>query len=123
MDTKQREALALTRDDGLKAAAIRLRAARKLAGLGQAELGAKVGKGKASISNCEHGLSFPSRAVMVYLFREHRVDFNFLIHGEFAQLPADVRDGLFETLVDAHNEWDQLSSSRSNQAVPGSSTA
>jgi hypothetical protein len=35
---------------------------------------------------------------MRYFFRSHRIDFNFLIHGEFAQLPADVQDRLFSAL-------------------------
>jgi len=55
--------------------------------------------------------AFPERDAMIYLHREHRVDFNFLIVSEFVQLPQDVQDRLFEKLVIANSESGQISSS------------
>lgn len=107
MDTQTKESLAMTKDISAKAAAVRLRAARMLAGLSQDALGRSVGVKKQVISNIESGKSLPSRALMVYLYREHRVDFNFLIHGDFAQLPSDIRDALFDELMIVHSQWDQ----------------
>jgi transcriptional regulator with XRE-family HTH domain len=110
MDFETKEALAMTRDGEAKAAAIRLKAARLYTGLSQEEFGSKGGVKKAAIGNIEKGRSFPARPLMTFLFREHRIDFNFLIYGEFAQLPADVQDRLFPLLQDVHSEWDQATS-------------
>ncbi|WP_420013313.1 helix-turn-helix transcriptional regulator [Tateyamaria sp.] len=111
MDFLTKERLAMTRDSESKAAAIRLKASRLYTGLSQDELGAMGGVKKAAINNIEKGRSFPARPLMTYLFREHRIDFNFLIYGEFAQLPSDVQERLFPLLQAVHNEWDQAASS------------
>ena len=111
MDFLTKERLAMTRDSESKAAAIRLKAARLYTGLSQDDLGAMGGVKNAAISNIEKGRSFPGRPLMTYLFREHRIDFNFLIYGEFAQLPSDVQERLFPFLQSAHNEWDRVTNS------------
>jgi transcriptional regulator with XRE-family HTH domain len=111
MEFAEKERLAKTRDAGVEAAGCRLRAARMVAGLSQEQFGAAVKKGKAAINNAENGRSFPSRDMMLLLHREHRVDFNFLIHGEFVQLPQDVQDRLFEKLSALDSERDQKPSS------------
>lgn len=111
MDFETKERLALTRDDSKEAAAIRLKAARLYTGLSQEELGKRGGIRKSAINNIEKGRSYPARPLMTYLFREHRIDFNFLILGVFSQLPSDVQDQLFPMLEDVHNEWDQAASS------------
>lgn len=110
MDYAEKERLAMTRDDSTKASAIRMLAARKLTGLSQDDLGKQGKVKKAAISNIEKGKSYPSRALMVYLFREHRIDFNFIIYGHFSQLPADVTERLFPLLEEAHNAWGQAAS-------------
>lgn len=111
MDFETKERLAMTRDAGSKASAIRIKASRLYTGLSQADFGAKGKIRTAAVSNIEKGRSFPARPLMTYLFREHRIDFNFLIYGEFAQLPQDVQERLFPLLQSVHSEWDQVSSS------------
>ncbi|WP_306150618.1 helix-turn-helix transcriptional regulator [Roseovarius sp. MMSF_3281] len=114
MTYDEKASLARTGDTGKEAAAIRLRAARKSIGLSQPELGKKSGLTKAAISNAEAASSLPSRKVMIYLYREHRIDFNFMICGEFSQLPGDVQDRLFETLSETESGQDQTQGSGSH---------
>ncbi|PTE19931.1 hypothetical protein C5F48_20290 [Cereibacter changlensis JA139] len=110
MQLDQKIALAMTGDDSKKAQAIRLRAARHMIGLDQKTLGSEVGLKKTAISNMEMALSYPSLPVMRYLYRAHRVDFNFMMNGDFAQLPGDVQASLFPHLEDARREWDRKES-------------
>jgi transcriptional regulator with XRE-family HTH domain len=80
--------------------AYRLRAARKAVGLGLEGLARDMGEGmtKQKLGNAERGDNDPPKALMRYFYRAHRIDFNFLIHGDFAQLPADVQARLFDAL-------------------------
>ncbi|KPU84015.1 hypothetical protein JI58_06345 [Marinosulfonomonas sp. PRT-SC04] len=106
-DEKQR----LTRqgDIGKEASGVRIRAARLAIGKSQAELGKAADVKKAAISNVEQGLSLPNRELMRYLYREHRIDFNFLMHGDFNHLHQDVQDSLFFQLERLENGPDQIS--------------
>ena len=107
MDYEEKRALARTGDFSKEAAALRLRAARRAAGLGQADLGAAAKITKAAISNSENAQSYPGRSVMIYLYREHRIDLNFMICGEFSQLPGDVQETLFSALEAESHESDR----------------
>lgn len=107
MTFEQKEILARTRDASLEAAAARLLAARRVTGLTQAELGEFGGVKKAAIANAEKARAYPGRGVLLYLHREHRIDFNFMIAGEFVQLPQDVQERLFSALVETSKEADQ----------------
>lgn len=107
MEYEEKRRLARTGDADKPAAAARLRAARAVTGLSQEGLGRAGGVKKAAVSNAEKGLAFPNRDILVYLFREHRIDFNFMIHGDFAQLPGDVQDQLFAALEAAEHESDR----------------
>lgn len=110
MDIDQKERLARRGSMDKVACAIRLRAARYAAGLEQQDLAQHGGVSKAALSNVEGALSFPSRDVVLYLFKAHRIDFNFVWTGEFAQLPGDVQDRLFPALERATYEWEQRES-------------
>lgn len=108
MTSDEKEALARTGDMGIAACAIRLRAARHVASLTQTQLASALGwKRTTNISNMEKAHTYPNREVMSYFFREHRIDFNFLMSGHYAQLPGDVQERLFPALEVASNEWDQ----------------
>lgn len=111
MTHEEKERLAGYRDGSLIASGIRVKAARLMAGLSQEQLGEAGGIKKAAVNNIEKGRSYPARPLMTYLFRAHRIDFNFLIHGDFAQLPQDVQDRLFPELEAVHNEPDRQASS------------
>lgn len=117
MTTDEKERLAMSGSIDLAACAIRLAAARIAAELLQKDVAAAIGKQRSAIGNMEQGRSFPSVSVMRYFYREHRIDFNFVMHGDFAQLPSDVQSRLFPALEAAKHEWDQKHSSNSGQPV------
>lgn len=110
MDYEEKRRLARTGSADEQAAALRLRAARAYSGLSQEEFGKAGGVKKAAISNAENGRAFPNRSVLLFLHREFRIDFNFMIHGDFAQLPGDVQERLFDALSFLENEKDQTES-------------
>ena len=104
MDMITKERLAKTRQTDKESAGLRLKAARRAAGLSLEELGQIAGLKKATISNAENGHAYPGRGLMIVLFREYQIDFNFLIHGEFHQLPGHVQDKLFRALSSLNSE-------------------
>lgn len=108
MDIETKSQLARVNDMGLAATAIRLRAAFAVSGLAQhLDLAKAAGISKTVLSNAMAGSTYPNRDLMKYLYRAHRIDFNFLMNGDFSQLPGDVQDQLFPALAAANNEWDQ----------------
>lgn len=118
MTLDEKENLARIGDMGLAAVAIRLRAARKVAGLRQQELAVAAGQKKQSLNNAEGGLTYPSREIMKVLYRAYRIDFNFILNGDFAQLPGDVQNALFPALEVATSEWDQKEDSGRTHSKP-----
>lgn len=93
-------ALALARygDTSREASAVRFRAARMVSGLSQTEMARVANLKKQAISMTENGRSFPNREAMIYLFRRHRIDFNYFVYGALAQLPGDVQADLVAAL-------------------------
>jgi DNA-binding XRE family transcriptional regulator len=116
MDINEKSAAALQGDMSLRACAIRLMAARLVTGFNQQDFAAASGVKKTTYNNMETGRAYPSRDVMRYLFRGHRIDFNFMLHGDFAQLPSDVQDQLFARLPAVMHEWDRRDNSGSSPA-------
>jgi hypothetical protein len=53
---------------------------------------------------------------MRFYFRAHRIDFNFLMHGDFAQLPADVQAQIFDALPSAKRALDQTTNSDQSES-------
>ena len=123
MDLQQKQNLSRVGDMGLEACAIRLKAGVLFTGMRQIDMAAEAGISKSVLNNALAGLTYPSRDVMVYLYRAHRIDFNFILHGDFAQLPGDVQDRLFPLLETAANEWDRKERSNRDQEKPKSSQA
>lgn len=107
MDADQKDTLAMTRNSSAIACGRRLRVGREVAELTQKQLAEATGKTKASISNAENGLSFPGRDAQLHLHRNYGIDFNFLVVGEYVQLPSPLQDLLFERLSLLASELDQ----------------
>lgn len=103
MELEHKESLARVTDMGIEACAVRLRAARGVTGKAQKDLAAAMGVSATTLNNAERALTYPSRGMMVYLFRAYRIDFNFILHGDFAQLPGDVQENLFAELATLAN--------------------
>lgn len=110
MNYEEKRRLARTGESEKIAASVRLRAARRVTGLSQEELGRAGGVKKAAVSNAENGSAFPNRSILIYLHREHRIDLNFMINGDFAQLPGDVQESLFASLSALEDDPDQKQS-------------
>lgn len=98
MNVLEKQRLCRLHDDSLFACALRLRAARAAIGISQTDAAGQIGVGKTTLNNAEMGRNYPSLDVMRWLFRAHRIDFNFILAGEFAQLPADVQESIFVEL-------------------------
>lgn len=116
MNTDHKTRLAMTGETDNSAASLRLRAARKMIGFTQEQLAEAGGVKKSAVTAMERGRSFPNRGILVFLYREYRIDFNFMIAGAYAQLPGDVQAQLFDALSDAHDELDQTANSGPSQA-------
>ncbi|MEO3479403.1 XRE family transcriptional regulator [Phaeobacter sp. CAU 1743] len=97
MDIEQKEQLAQTGDVSPEAIRSRLLAARKSIGMQQLEVAKELGLKKTTFHSQE-SRGAPSIKTMRYYYRQHRIDFNFILHGDFAQLPQDVQDRLFAAL-------------------------
>ncbi len=99
--------------------AFRLRAARKAVGLGLEGLARDMGEGmtKQKLGNAERADNDPPKSLMRYFYRAHRIDFNFLIHGDFAQLPADVQQSIFAALEGEASEQGQAENSDQDQGT------
>ena len=116
MDFDEKVRLARKDDTGLEACAIRLRAARIFTGRQSKDLAKDCGVSKTVFSNAEGGSTYPNRDVMKHLFRAYRIDFNFMMNGDFVQLPGDVQEQLFPALEAAEIEWDRRERSDRPQA-------
>ena len=115
MTTEDYPELSMMNRTDIIAASIRLRAARKFAGIGQEALGDAIGRSVSNISNMERARSFPALEAIMYLWNNHRVDANFIVAGHYAQLPADVLPDLMRSLADEISKTDLLSGSEKPQ--------
>ena len=107
MNITQKESLTRLGDMSKEACAQRLVSARLTSGLSQLEVSQQAGIANNSLNNMERGRQFPNREIMRYFYRAHRIDFNFLMHGDFSQLPQDVQADLFSKLKGASSATDQ----------------
>lgn len=109
MTIDEKERLALLGDASKTATGIRVRAARISTGMGSDAIAKHMGEGmtKQKIRNAEAGANYPGVELMRYLWRQHRIDMTFILHGDFAQLAGDVQERLFAALAAVHSERDQ----------------
>lgn len=79
-----------TGDGSHEAIALRLRCARRAAGfVKQKQLADALGVSKTTYGHQEKQ-GKPPISTIRYLYLNHRIDFNFILNGDFAQLPGDV---------------------------------
>lgn len=112
MTPEEKLHLAETDDMSKRAVCRRFRAAVSAAGYArQRDFADAIGsRGVTSINNAFTEKQFPSREMMAVLFRGHRIDFNFILAGQFNQLPGDVQDSLFAALSRDMPKSDQAES-------------
>ena len=104
MDYEKKRNLALTGRTDNEAAARRVLAARKAVGISQADLASAVDRKDTTIIAIEKGRQLPSWTLMMWFFNNHRIDINFFVGGHFSQLPEDVQDRLFQSLLAVSGE-------------------
>ena len=97
MNIDEKEQLARTGEVSPDAIRDRIIAARKSISMQQKDVAAEVGL-KGTTFNSQETRGAPSIKTMRYYYRQHRIDFNFILHGDFAQLPQDVQERLFAAL-------------------------
>lgn len=94
MTIEERELLFRLNDDTDEAVAMRLRAAREVAGYkGQKDF-AKALDLNYQTYHSQEKRGRPTPSTVRYLYRNHRIDFNFIYNGDFLQLPGDVQQAL-----------------------------
>lgn len=98
MDYATKQKLARHRDTSGPAIAARLRAARLVAGFPVQKAFAEALNLKPQTYNSQEMTGSPSTRVMQFLYENNRIDFNFIIYGDFSQLPGDVQTALFSVL-------------------------
>ena len=93
------EMAALTRlgDTSDEAIARRLTAARRSVAPVQKDFAAALDI-SVTTYNSQEKRGAPSKAVMSFLYKNHRIDFNFILHGDFVTLPSDVQARLMDAL-------------------------
>jgi hypothetical protein len=111
MDIEEKERLTDFRDTSDQAVSRRLAAARIAIGLNQKQLAEAVDLKHKTYATQEK-LGRPSVAVIRFLYRNHFIDFNFILHGDFQQLPGATQTALFEALASIGPSHDLRSSSR-----------
>jgi DNA-binding XRE family transcriptional regulator len=103
------EALARTGDMSKDAVAFRLRSARMslTPEVSQKTMAARVGATPQTYGNWETAVAYPALGAIRYFRRRHRIDFNFILHGDFSQLPHDVQEALFAAMRIEQTRLDQ----------------
>ncbi|PIL20411.1 hypothetical protein P775_09740 [Puniceibacterium antarcticum] len=85
-------------DTSNEALRVRLIAARRAVNLEQKEVADATGVAKQTYHSQE-ARGAPSIKTGRYFYRAHRIDFNYLLYGDFAQLPNDVVESLTQALA------------------------
>ncbi len=93
MNIDEKERVARQKDWSNSAIAWRLRAAETFSGLTQVKLAKNLNM-KTQTLNSQIIKGRPSIALMSYFYRNHRIDFNFILYGDVVQLPGDVQNRL-----------------------------
>ncbi len=98
MDYETKTRLARWADSTESAISARLVAARLAAGYTvQKDFAQALGISKTTY-NSQEIQGHPSMDTIRFLYQNHRIDFNFILYGDFSQLPGDVQAALFSAL-------------------------
>ncbi len=91
-------------DPSIAACAHRLHLSLSALNISQSELASAVGFQNSSITNMVKARQFPSRDVMLYLYFQYGVDFNFMFIGDVVNLRKAFVDRLILAMNDQHNK-------------------
>lgn len=93
-----RDELFLTNDGSDEAVGIRLRAARIAAGYHQQRDFSDALQIKYQTYHSQEKKGRPTASTVRFLYKKHRIDFNFVFNGDYSQLPGDVQTALESVL-------------------------
>lgn len=112
MNYEERRRLFRTGEMDKAACGTRLTAGRIAAGYDRAkDFAEAIGARVTTYNSQEKGVSNPSLAAMAELYVSHRIDFNFILYGEFSHLDPFVREALEDALRDVERSPDRRYSS------------
>lgn len=94
----EKRRLACTGDMEKAATALRVKAARSMAGLSVHELARRALSTRENIEATEAAQVFPSFSLMWVFWRSHQIPQDFFIQGDFHRIPQDVERRLFAEL-------------------------
>jgi len=109
MGIELRDRLARSGDWSDEAAGYRLEAAIRATGLSKTAFAERSGQQLTAVINSTKGRSWPSKQTMRELWRSHRIDPDFIMAGEYGQLPSDVQERIFAALEALSSGPDQPS--------------
>lgn len=110
MNYDEKTTLAMTGRYDNEAAGTRVLAARRALKLSQQDLGQAIDRSVTTIIAIEKGRQLPSWTLMMWFHNNHRIDANYFVGGEFAQLPGDVQALLFDSLLEVNGGKDAKAS-------------
>ncbi|WP_323764578.1 helix-turn-helix transcriptional regulator [Marinovum sp.] len=93
------EALALVNDNSDDAVGHRLEAARRAAGYQTAKALADAMGISYKTYHSQEAKGRPTRGTMNFLYKNHRIDYNFILNGDVYHLPGAVRDAIEMALL------------------------
>lgn len=107
--TSTEEILKFTRygDVTIEGCARRLYIALEALGISQSDLASAIGFQNSSITNMVKARQFPSRDVMLHLYFNYGVDFNFIYVGDIANLRFSIVERFREIVQKENSEADQ----------------
>lgn len=91
MDFEKKARLAALGHYDKASAARRLRAARQSIGYTTRDVAAALRRTQPGITSAENAKILPSWTLMMWFFKNHRIDINFFVGGSFSQLRRTSR--------------------------------
>lgn len=99
MKIEDSEQLARRNDTSDEAVSLRMQAARHAAGYASGKALAEALNISYKTYHSQESKGRPSRETMIFLYKNHRIDFNFILNGDVFHLPGDVRVALERALA------------------------
>ena len=101
MTIEERTKLFRLNDGSDEAITRRLRAAREIAGFNRQKDFSEALEINYQTYHSQEKRGRPTHSTVRFLYRSHRIDFNFIYNGDFSQLPGDVQAALEKALCAA----------------------
>lgn len=113
MDFDAKQRLARTGDVSNDAASFRLRAGRESLEpkISQKAMAERLGVPQTTYASWETGDAYPPPPIIRHFRREHDIDFEFVMYGDWRRLPGDVQERVFDAMLALQAKMDRRSGS------------